>query len=172
MTARWAVFVALVIINACACNPSENHDTNGPIPPISLDSFIDGQWVLTVDRVWDGVSGNIIFPSDPLSEDDYQPAPQVSTYRVVLSDQGRTVSVATTPFVGARTAASGERVFFDLSQGTVAGGRFVVWAGAETLQGELTLYGSGRPIVQSERGSLVPTPSNQAPETKPEEDTL
>jgi hypothetical protein len=123
---------------------------------VTLDAFVDGQWEFTVDRVWDGVSGNIIFPSDPLSEDDYQPAPQVSTYRVVLSDQGRTVSVGTTPFVGARTAASGERVFFDLSQGTVAGGRFVVWAGAETLQAELTLYGSGRPIVQSERGTLVP----------------
>jgi hypothetical protein len=153
MITRCAALLALVIASACG-----SERTNSSSPPALLDTFVDGQWVLTVDRVWDGTSGNIVLPTDPLSDDNYRPVSQEPMYLVVLSDQGRTVSVGVTPFVGARAALSTERVLFTLSQGTFAGGRFVVWPGAETLQAELTLYGSGRPIVQSERGSLVPKP--------------
>ena len=150
-----SVVVALTILDACD-GDSEHHGPNAP--PVSLDSFVDGQWALTVDRVWDGASGNATFPSDPLSEEDYQPTANGPAYAVVVSDHGHTVSVGATPFVGSQTAASAERVEFALAQGTFAGGRFVVWPSVETLEAELTLYGSGRPIVQSERGKLVPAP--------------
>ena len=149
-----SVVVALTILDACD-GDSEHHGPNAP--PVSLDSFVDGQWALTVDRVWDGASGNVTFPSDPLSGEDYQPTANGPAYAVVVSDHGHTVSVGATPFVGSQTAASAERVEFALAQGTFAGGRFVVWPGVETLGAELTLYGSGRPIVQSERGKLVPS---------------
>jgi len=44
----------------------------------------------------------------------------------------------------------------DLTVGTVAGGRFRVWVGETGLQAERTLYGSGVPILLSERGPLRP----------------
>jgi hypothetical protein len=39
---------------------------------------------------------------------------------------------------------------------TFAGGRFAVWPGQTSLQAELTIYGSGVPIVSSEREALTP----------------
>jgi hypothetical protein len=41
----------------------------------------------------------------------------------------------------------------------------VIWKNAQGLQGELTLYGSGRVIVLSERGALTPTPPGGSPPT-------
>jgi len=43
----------------------------------------------------------------------------------------------------------------NITKDTFAGGRFVVWAADVGLQAELTIYGSGVPIVSSERGPLV-----------------
>jgi hypothetical protein len=40
---------------------------------------------------------------------------------------------------------------YELTGGTMAGGRFVISGG----RAELTIYGSGVPIVESERGTLV-----------------
>jgi hypothetical protein len=120
-------------------------------------AFGDGAWVLKVDREWDGMSGNIQFPTDTFSEGDYKAVAQPSSYAVVVSKSGTAVSIGSTPFMGSRTStASAESITFELSQGTTGGGRFVVWKGSDSLQAELTLYGSGRPIVKSERGWLAP----------------
>jgi hypothetical protein len=57
---------------------------------------------------------------------------------------------------GSRSRSSSPgTITFELTEGTFAGGRFVVFQGSKTLQGELTLFGSGRPIVESHRGTLV-----------------
>ena len=76
-------------------------------------------------------------------------------YDVSVSLQGAAVVIGADPLVGQRESASGTQLSYALAQGTFAGGRFVVWATEAGLQGELTLYGSGRPIVRSERGALV-----------------
>jgi hypothetical protein len=168
-----AAFIwALLSASATACAHAEPHATardaavadgathnDAAIDPAEvLRGLVDGSWVFSVDRAWDGVSGHIVFPSDSLTDDDYKPTDQSPTYAVVLSEAGAHIMVGTTPFIGQRTSASSARLVFELSQGTFAGGRFVVWRQSNALQAELTIYGSGRPIVQSERGRLVAQP--------------
>jgi hypothetical protein len=47
-----------------------------------------------------------------------------------------------------------ERLIYSLVAGVFAGGRIVVWREAGGIQAELTIYGSGVPVVRSERGSV------------------
>jgi hypothetical protein len=155
MTFRLPI-VAVISVAVAACGggagPSQ-HDM-----PMVLTWFVTGSWDLRVDRAWNGVAGNVQFPSDALDESAYEAVVGGPTHRVVVSDGGRQVAIGETPLRGERTKATDSRVEYSLSTGTFeapAGGRLVVWARADGLQGELTLYGSGRPIVKSERGSMV-----------------
>jgi len=120
-----------------------------------LGSFADGSWELRVDRAWDGFSGTIAFPSDPFTEADYRPDSGGVTYLVVVSGGTTTVAIGNPPVEGSRVTATDQRLAYDLNRGTFAGGRFIVWPGSAGLQAELTIYGSGRPIIKSERGNLV-----------------
>ena len=44
---------------------------------------------------------------------------------------------------------------YEIEEGLFAGGRFIVWIADDHFEAELTVYGSGVPIVTSERGRLV-----------------
>jgi predicted small secreted protein len=150
------LLVLSVVMTACESSSGDGQDAeNGP--PASLDDFVDGSWQLRVDRAWNGIDGNITFPSDQFSEADYQPVSTGPTYPIVVSDQTTRLSIGSPPLTGSRWTPPGDTIVYDLTEGTFAGGRFIVWAGAQGLQAELTIYGSGRPIVKSERGSLAPS---------------
>jgi len=149
------VWVCVVSCTACdAGGRAASHTSRAKL----LADFTDGAWDLRVDRVWDGQSGNVGSPSDPLADDAYQGVTDGATYRVIVSDHASSVSIGPRSVRGLRTAWPDTCFVFNLSEGTFAGGRFVVWAGSEGLQAEVTLYGSGRPVVESKRGTLVPAP--------------
>jgi hypothetical protein len=185
MKRRWLCAVLLVSLTGCgaSASPSSAHPKDGGSKPapasggrsggagdaalpggdakdaghpsVTLASFADGDWLLHVDRVWDGKSGHIQFPTDSFSDSDYKAVSQSTDYAVAVSSSGAAISIGSMAFKGARKPDSADRILFDLSAGTFAGGRFVVWVGLTTLEAELTIYGSGLPIVKSERGSLV-----------------
>ena len=155
MTFRVAMVAAIAVV-AAGCGGGGSGA--GPSAPSVLTSFATGQWDLRVDRAWDGVAGNVQFPSDQLDESAYKPVAGAATYRVVVSGGGQQVATGETPVRGQRTKATSSLVEYALSPGTSeapAGGRLVVWPGAGVLQAELTLHGSGRPIIKSERGAIV-----------------
>lgn len=115
----------------------------------------DGSWQLQVQRVLRDPAA-VQLPSQVLTEADYVPSTEGTTHAVVISMQGQRVSIGDAPWSGARSAGDDQPITFELADGTPAGGRFSIWEAAEGLQAELTIYGSGRPIVLSERGALVP----------------
>ena len=55
---------------------------------------------------------------------------------------------------GQKTNKDDESKFYELDEGVFAGGRFVVWINNDSFEAELTIYGSGVPIIKSERGYL------------------
>jgi hypothetical protein len=55
---------------------------------------------------------------------------------------------------GAKVMNGEEYKLYELDEGTFAGGRFIVWIIDNSFEAELTIYGSGVPIVKSERGYL------------------
>jgi hypothetical protein len=122
----------------------------------SLASFSDGSWELGIDRVWDPSSCSVQFPTDPMSEEDYEPVADGQVLTVVVSDDASKVAIGTQPVEGSRNSTAVEGIQYDLDEGTFAGGRLVIWEVGGGLQSELTIYGSGVPIVSSERGPLCP----------------
>ncbi len=119
----------------------------------------DGTWDLQVNRSGDSQDADEAF--EFLPDTYYHPIQDGPTYHVVISHQGTCISIEGTragdDFIveGTRTAAS-ERTVYSLD--AFAGGRFVVWQTLEGLQGELTIYGSGLPILFSERGRMIKAP--------------
>jgi hypothetical protein len=118
--------------------------------------------VMRVDRSLDkGGNPAQKFPDDDIAAESYKPIGQpvdrwevsIEGSHVILvpvtpltSNQGQVEGVETTD-----KAKPGERRF-DLQKGVFAGGRFVL-RGADDA--EVTMYGSGVPIVSSERGKLI-----------------
>ncbi len=90
-----------------------------------------------------------------MTEADYRPVAGGPRYFIVVSDEGGRVAIGSPPLAGSRTTVTTEGIVYDLGEGTFAGGRLVVWSSSRGLQAELTIYGSGRPIVKSERGTLA-----------------
>lgn len=133
----------------------------------STDSLVtDGVWELQVDR--QGGSEDFHEAFGFLPEAAYRPVEHGPTYRVVISEQGMQASVegmrGTTQFAvtAKRTSIADDLAWYELTD-AFAGGRFVVWRSETGLQGELTVYGSGLPIIFSERGALVKNTSADDP---------
>ena len=141
-----------------AVGESTFNENSEESPEGSTDAPMDGEWVLQVDRKWNGDAGSVQFPSDSLPEEAYEPLSDGAAYRVVFSNELGSVAVGDTPLSGAQVSDADGRREYDLTTGTFAGGRFIVWNGAAGLQAELTIYGSGVPIISSERGALTPKP--------------
>jgi hypothetical protein len=114
------------------------------------------RWVLRVDRKLER-GAQPPTPDDELPPESYRSAPPVDRWevsiegdRVVLTAIGEAPTGARR-LVGTETAGvPGERRF-EIRDGAFAGGRFVV-RGDEA---ELTVFGSGVPVVSSERGKLL-----------------
>ncbi len=156
------VLIALASLVASCGGRTPSHPTTP-----ALASFTTGTWNLQIDRAWDGKTGAPQFPADALDESAYKRVTDGATYRLEVADDGRQVSVsdvtanpgAYVAFTGRRGKATESSVQYDFDSGGAifAGARLVVWQATGGLQGEWTIFGSGVPIVKSERGPVVAT---------------
>jgi hypothetical protein len=153
---------------ASSINPVSS--TSASTEPSTTEPLVmDGVWELRIDR-----SGGSDDPEEAfnfLPEAYYHPIEDGHVYRVLVSEQGARVSIEGTwaaaqiVVKGERTSTTDGRTLYGLND-LAGGGRFVVWRAAEGLQGEFTVYGSGMPILSSERGALIrDTSANGAPTT-------
>jgi hypothetical protein len=114
---------------------------------------------LVVSKRWTRASGGPL-AHDEVPEQSYKPATGIE-YQVVLRNGGTTVAIRGPGLdcSGSLAKSDGGVMTFTLDQGLFAGGRFVMSAAvdvdAQDRAAELTVYGSGVPIVSSDRGVLV-----------------
>lgn len=116
-----------------------------------------GRYVMRVDRAYDRGSQSEL-PSDDLPPESYHPMPPSDRWdvtidgsRVVLVPIGQEHPGGVKRLEGKETSSAGGERRFEIREGAFAGGLFVM-RGDEA---ELTMFGSGVPIVSSERGKLV-----------------
>jgi hypothetical protein len=148
----WVRACAATCVAAVVCcggnEPSEQRVVSPEV------AFSDGTWVLSVDRsLRTGVSA-VGFPSDTLPESAYAAVSDGPRYTLVVTDGASRVVVQETGMAGGLEKRQGGLFWFELTGGRPAGGRLLVWAAESELQGEVTLYGSGLPVIRSERGRL------------------
>ena len=154
---KYLSIVGLMAVAAASCRSGSDGDRGAG--SARADQLVDGAWEFRVDRAWSNTGSR---RSNEVAEREYQPAPDGATFPVLVSDHGSTVTIGAAPewnrrvrfpLKGSRTSVA-DTITYHLDEGTFAGGRFVVWPGDQGLQGELTIYGSGLPIVASVRGRL------------------
>ncbi len=124
-------------------------------------SLLDGNnFVLEVDRIIEMPDAQL--PMDDLQESDYIKISEGTQYHITFAEDGHMVTIEPGPISGQKTNDNGESRIYELDKGVFAGGRFVIWTNNDSFEVELTIYGSGIPIVNSERGYLVPEHRNSA----------
>ncbi len=144
---------AIAVLSACGNEDVQN--LPGSELSAQLSSISGRGCTLQVNRAWDRSTGTAPqYPYDELPDTAYAPTSNGTVYAVNFSQDGTGVTVGQTPLVGVLQTTTDERKLFDLQDGTFAGGRFVVWTSGDRFEAELTIYGSGVPIIQSERGTV------------------
>jgi hypothetical protein len=141
------------VITCAACRSSDSSDSE------LRHAFHDGVWLLTVDRALRPRELSTVgVPTDPLSEADFAPVDGGARHRLVVSEDAARIEIVDprtqSQMVAQLEQANAERLIYGLVDGAFAGGRIVVWREASGVQAELTIYGSGVPVVRSERGSV------------------
>jgi hypothetical protein len=124
----------------------ENNDT------IDFSSLNGGNYILKVDRV--SQAPNVQFSRDSLDETYYNTTIEDIQHEVTFSENGQMVSIKPGPVSGEKTNDGKVSKFYELGDGLFAGGRFIIWIINENFEAEYTIYGSGIPIIKSERGKL------------------
>ena len=147
------VFTFILVIFLTNCNDKIND------VEVFIDPLQDGEFVLTIDRVAN--SPDVQFPTTELQESDYTPFPEVKEYIVTFSENGQQVTITSNvdsgtadSLIGTMEQSTTDKAYFNITSGTFAGGRLVVWEKDKKLHCELTIYGAGVPIIMSERGLL------------------
>ncbi len=120
-----------------------------------LEQLAGMEMVMQVTEVWDSDGGTAPgLPSDELLDEDFYPSNDEPDHQVSFSDDELRVEID--DMTGDLNIDASDSLTYALTQGTTGDGRFVVWTEHNAYRAELTIYGSGRPVVQSERGKLVP----------------
>jgi hypothetical protein len=102
------------------------------------------------------LTGGPALPTDEIPVRGYGPVHERIAYEVVIRDGGAIeVHGQQVTSHGTPSKSEGRVRTFSLGEGVFAGGRFVIRTKAGRRTGELTLYGSGVPVVSSEWGTLV-----------------
>lgn len=140
------ICVSWMIVTGCSDNDSVDQDD------IELSSLFGNSFILAVDRISE--IPDVQFPLDDLQESDYEEFNNDMEYDVIFSEDGHTVTIEPGSINGQKTDDNGESLYYELGNGTSAGGRLIVWINNDPFEAELTIYGSGVPIIKSERGYL------------------
>jgi len=141
-------FVSLLLLVGCdTINTDDEH-----VAQLAL--LVGNSFVLEIDRRMSG-SPDVHFPKEDLQESDYEESNDRAQYNVTFSEDGQIVTIEPGSISGIKIKDGGESILYELDKGLFAGGRFVVWTNNDIFEAELTIYGSGLPIIKSERGNLV-----------------
>ena len=141
-------FVSLLLL--VGCDPINTDDEH-----VAQFALLSGNsFVLKIDRTMSG-SPDVQFPKEDLQESDYEELNDRAQYNVTFSEDGQIVTIEPGSISGLKIKDGGESILYELDKGLFAGGRFVVWTNNDIFEAELTIYGSGLPIIKSERGHLV-----------------
>jgi hypothetical protein len=139
-------FVSILFI-VQGCN-----DTGNDLSGKNSSALYGKEYTLIVNRIAD--SPDVQFPTDNLKETDYTAFHEQKNYTISVSENGNQIAIEPGSLKGERVSSTGSKIVYNLTEGAFAGGRVVIWSVNKELEAELTLYGSGNPILSSERGKL------------------
>jgi hypothetical protein len=95
---------------------------------------------------------HVLYPHDSIPDNSYKHPDTLTSYTVRFSSAKDSVFVGA--WIGVKTSTSAGIIRYNIIN-MMAGGYFALWYNTVPCQAELTMYGSGVPIIFSERGPLI-----------------
>lgn len=141
------VYLCIVFVLCTMCKKQKDNNET-----IDFSLFNGGDYILKVDRV--SKAPNVQFPQDSLYESYYTVINEDIKHEVTFTEDGKMISIKPGPVSGQKTKDGEISKYYELVDGLFAGGRFIIWINNEKFEAEYTIYGSGLPIIKSERGDL------------------
>jgi len=137
----------IVILSKC--------DSQNQVQEVEFKSLGDiaGNYTFQVTRISEHPA--VQFPTDTITENQYNIDSSGKEYEILFSSEGNQISIQSDSIIGQISYQSSQLIKYDLVQGLFAGGRFIAWFDGLTVKAEMTVYGSGVPIILSERGKLI-----------------
>jgi hypothetical protein len=129
------------------CNKQNEKDDN-----IGFSILFGQTHILNIEKVLNMTV--VQFPGDDLQSSDYTPATEDIQYEIAFSENGQGITIEPGAVKGIRVNDGEETLRYELNEGVFAGGRFLIWVNDDDFEVEYTIYGSGVPIIKSERGTL------------------
>jgi hypothetical protein len=109
-------------------------------------------YILKIDKISN--HPKVQFPRDPLQNSDYTPTTQEIQYNIAFSENGEKITIEPGPVRGIKINNGEDSIHYKLNEGLFAGGRLSIWSNNNDFEVEYTVYGSGVPIIKSERGTI------------------
>ena len=144
---RSTIWLFAVCLLFSTCKKQEDNAEKADFSMLNGRSFI-----LKVNRI--SMGPEVQFPRDSLNESDYTATNEDIQHEIDFSENGQSVTIKPGPVTGTKTRDNGVCKFYELTGGLFAGGRFLIWIDKNEFEAEFTVYGSGVPIIRSERGKL------------------
>lgn len=146
--AKFNFFLCLVFVFCIMCTKQTANDD-------TVFSSLNGHvYIMKVDRI--AQRPGVGFPGDDLDESYYTVTNEDITHEITFSEDGQLVTIKPGPVSGTKTKDGKVSKYYDLGNSLFAGGRLVIWITNRNIEAEYTVYGSGVPVIRSERGKLEP----------------
>lgn len=146
---KYLIILTCILFTLAGCS-----NTNSDLKIVADFSSLNGKnFVMEVNKVAESL--DVQFPGDELEETDYIDYYGDKNYSISFSENGQIVTIEPGSISGNKINTEAKSVSYELTDGLFAGGRFIVRIDEDKFDAELTIYGSGIPIVSSERGSLL-----------------
>ena len=141
-----ALLLSCLIFTVIGCDES----CSGNEEPVSFDQLDGNAFLFVVEQK---IEGSV---TDGFSIDDslYVAVENGNLYTVSFSVDHSKISINPGDLSGSLETETDEILKYVIDDGFFAGGRFVVWIENRRFHAELTEYGSGVPVVASEKGTL------------------
>ena len=145
----------IVFFLQCCLDDNSLSDDRDNENEANFSQLNGNSYVLVIDRVSE--LPDVQFPHEDLHEDDYVESAQDIQYEVSFSDDIQTVTIKSKVLISGEIEKDDEdQKKYSLTNELLAGGRLNIWIEDRHFEAELTVYGSGIPILKSERGILEP----------------
>ena len=141
----FSLFAVCLLFTMCSKQDDKNEKAD-------FSMLNEGCFILKVSRISTGP--DVQFPHDSLTESDYTAISEVIQHEVTFTADGKSVSISPGPVAGFKEKDNDVCKFYEITDGLFAGGRFLIWIYNDEFEAEFTVYGSGVPIIRSERGIL------------------
>jgi len=142
-----SLFVSFVLIMLSSCSKSiiTNYEIN------NYSDLFGKDFLFCPDSV--AFEPDVQFPTDQIDASEYVFTNIEIIYNISISENGETLLINYGE-ISAELDNENDHVYYNISEGLVAGGRFVIKRINDQLNAEYTIYGSGIPIIKSEKGNI------------------